>query len=634
MKSRKLRNRILIFVLPLVLVPFVLMALAVYYFVIRSYQVQIEDEQGKLLAEAIVNMRKEQEAARRDVALITSLPIMSEYLEALDLGPQTLANEPGPAIKAKEAEARATLQPFFSQNSYYLQLSLADAQGRERIKFSKLPGANALGSIQGEEFFRRTLISGQVQMPVEQVQTDRFASVFSGRVRRQKFSGVVVLHLDMSVFQRLMRPMLGSHRLSTFLFDDRGLVFEKSFGGVEEQSCLSQVDLAAEAQAILAKPALEVSPKEIAAASEGYLFSVRPAEEFISFTEPVSGENWFLGVLQPEEVRLGQTRAFQVIFFVLLAVAAGAAMWVITRYSRRITVPLEQVAGSTAKIARGQFDIGLTVNTGDEVEELAAAVKQMANDLKKYQAELIRSAKLAAIGEMASEVSHEIQNRVSGLSLWIQYLDAEIEESDPKREYLQEMKQGLKGFITLLEDLKQLYRTPILDLSDVFLNELVRDSLQYVEQRIEDQKIVVELRLDSELPLLTADADKVKSVILNLLINAVESGGNRIIVETSSARRPPTADIKSTGEQPEESVIVFSVEDNGAGIAEEDLPRIFYPFFSTKASGSGLGLAIISNLVNAHGGKIEAHSEPGQGAKFTVTFQTTDLRPERTVPDI
>ncbi len=620
--------------LPLVLVPFVLMALAVYYFVIRSYEVQIEDEQSKVLAEAIVNMRKEQEATRKDVALIASLPAIADYLEALELspqtsgiGPQTAASELNPSSQAREAAARATLQSFFNKNSDYLQLSLADAQGHERIKFSKLSGSSALRSIQGEEFFRRTLINGQVQMPVEQVQADRFASVFGGRVRRERFSGVVVIHWDMEAFQRLMRPMLASHRLSTFLFDDRGLIFEKSFGSVEAESCLSQINLAAEAKGILAKPALETSPKEISTASAGYLFFVYPAEEFISFTEPVSGENWFVGVLQPQEERQGQTRAFQLIFFTLLVVTAGAAMWAITRYSRRITVPLEQVAGSTSKIARGQFDINLVVNTGDEVEELAEAVKQMADDLKKYQGELIKSAKLAAIGEMASEVSHEIQNRISGLSLWIQYLDAEIEASDPKREYLQEMKQGLKGFITLLENLKQFYRTPILHLSDVSLNELARESLQYIEQRIEAQKIEVEWRLDSDLPPIKCDPEKIKSVIINLLVNAVESGGNRIVVETGLEVRPLTSNLGSSGELQSHRVTVLSVEDNGNGIAEEDLPRIFYPFHSTKAGGSGLGLAIISNLVSAHGGKIEAQSQPGRGAKFTVTFLELGLRP-------
>jgi signal transduction histidine kinase len=162
----------------------------------------------------------------------------------------------------------------------------------------------------------------------------------------------------------------------------------------------------------------------------------------------------------------------------------------------------------------------------------------------------------------------------------------------------------------------------------------VRESLQYVEQRIEYQEIEVELRLDSDLPLLRSDEDKIKSVVVNLLINAVESGGNHIVVETSVDHRHQSTEIKSetsglktSAKQQADKVIVLSVEDNGGGIPEEDLPRIFYPFYSTKAGGSGLGLAILSNLVTAHGGKIEAQSQVGRGAKFTVTFWALGLSP-------
>src|SRR5438093_5020551 len=112
-----LRNKILAFVLPLTLIPFVLTALAVYYFVVRSYQSQIEDEQNKLLAEAIVDIRREQEAARRDVALIANLPVIAEYLEAVSFRPQTsdlrLQTSNSESQTPQEAAARVSLQLFF-----------------------------------------------------------------------------------------------------------------------------------------------------------------------------------------------------------------------------------------------------------------------------------------------------------------------------------------------------------------------------------------------------------------------------------------------------------------------------------------------------------------------------------------
>jgi signal transduction histidine kinase len=285
-------------------------------------------------------------------------------------------------------------------------------------------------------------------------------------------------------------------------------------------------------------------------------------------------------------------------------------------------VPIEQVTEATTKIARGE-EINLSVTTGDEVEALATAVKRMAEDLKTYQAELVKSAKLATIGEMASEISHEIQNRISGLSLWLQYLDAEVEADDPKREYLEEMKQGLQGFMELLRALKQFYRTPILHCSDVDLNQLVHASLPYVQEQIEARKIELDLQLDSCLPPVHCDADKITSVILNLLVNAVDAvgDGGRVMVQTrNSDLRPQTSDLRPEDELSVGNAVVLTITDNGVGIAEEDLSRIFYPFYSTKAGGSGLGLAIASNLIAAHGGKIEVDSQPGQGTTFTVIF--------------
>lgn len=612
----KLRNNILAFTLPLTLVPFLLTALAVYYFVVRSDQSRIEEEQNQRLAEAIVGIRREQEAARRDVALIANLPSIAEYLESLSEGPQS-----GPTTQGGEETVRANLKLFFDQNPYYLQLSLVDAHGQDRVRLSKLPQPQLVKS--NEDLFRRAVIARdlapEIQMPVEAVQPRLFTSVFTSRVRRRTFAGVVVLHLNTAVFERHLRPLLSSHQLSTILFDDRGVVFAKSVRGVDEDNALKQIDVVNEATAILSRPTGGISKREISVTGNEYVLSVLPAEELIAFMEPTAGEKWFLGALRPSGILPQQTRKFQWIFFMILLAALAAVVWVTRRASRHFTGPLEQMAEATTKIARGQFDISLGIKTGDEVEELATAVKQMADDLKKHQIELIKSAKLAALGEMASEVSHEIQNRISGLSLWIQYLDDEIGQDDPKREYLQEMKEGLQGFNQLLADLKQLYRTPVLQMIDSDLNEIVRESLPYVEQKVREKDMQVELQLDPELPVIRCDGNGIKGVILNLLLNAVEAGADRITVTTGTEIEP-----ENSQTLPSESV-VLSVRDNGPGISPSELPQIFYPFHSTKPGGSGLGLAIASNLVTAHGGKIKVESEVGHGAKFTVTFKTASM---------
>lgn len=612
----KLRNRILTFALPLTLIPFVIMALAVYYFLIRANQIRIQEEQSTLLSETVVNLRKELQDARKSLALLTGVPAILDYLAALA---QKADSE---TIREKEESARSIMKLFFDQNPYYLQLSLTDARGRERIKVSKLPGQEELSSIADEDFFVRTLITGRVQAPVRELQPTRFATFLAQRVARTEFLGAVVLYLDAEVFQRSLRPLLAGHGFSTFMFDDRGLKFAESFASAEEEAALRQINLTSEATSLLAKPSLDVSQKEISSGARRYAFSVHPAEAYERTRfEPQAGENWFLGVLRPKEDLAGQTGSFQAIFIILLLSASGAVIWAATRYARRVTEPLEQVSEATSEIARGQFGVNLDIATGDEVQDLASAVKQMAGELKDYQSRLVRSAKLAAIGEMASEMSHEIQNRISGLSLWIQYLDSEIGLDDPRREYLEEMKQGLKGFMDLLADLKQLYRTPVLEPTDVDLNLLARETLPYVEDRARERNVRIELYLDPDLPAIFCDAEKVRSVLLNLLINGIDSieGEGRIIVRTLTSNLNPT-----TG-APDGKAVMISVSDTGGGIAEEHLSHIFYPFYSTKAGGSGLGLAISSSLVAVHGGRIEVDSRIGEGTTFTVILPLMPL---------
>ena len=608
-KSGRLRHKILFLVLPLALIPFALTALAVYYFVVDSYRIQMDEAQNKLLAQAVAEIKKEQERARKDAALIAALPTTKEYLHAASSQDGT----PVESLRVKESAARGVLQMFFEQSPSYLGLHLVDAKGQERIKLSKLPGDQALRLIRDQQYFKKTLIRSPIQMPPESVQSGRFASIFTCQVLRESFVGIVVIQLNMTVFERSLRPLLSEHGLSTFLFDDRGLVFDRCLSTQAEEDFVQGADLAAQARALLTSPELESIPRTVKVGGDVYSYSVLPAEEFIGFIEPIPGENWFLGVLRRPEVFAGQVRSFQIAFVLILTAAIGAVFWATRWYAGRIAVPLEKVAIATEEIARGRFDISLDIRTGDEVEDLAEAVQRMARDLKRYHQELIRAAKLATIGEMASEMAHEFQNRISGLSLWFQLLESEITSDDPRRSYLNEMKQGFRSFIELLESMKQVYKTPILHLLEVNPNEIVRDALRYATHRLDEAAIALCLDLAPELPLLRCDPEKVTSVLLNLLINAIEAvpRGGHIELKTMLT------------EQGGSPAIQFSVTDDGCGIGESDLQRIFYPFYSTKSGGSGLGLAIASNIVTAHGGRIGAAGRTGAGSIFTVILPLT-----------
>jgi len=408
-----------------------------------------------------------------------------------------------------------------------------------------------------------------------------------------------------------MRPLL-KRDIMTFLFDDRGLVLASAFKSSGYSNLLKELNLADEASNILTKSSFELEKKEVSYGERRFQFSVLPSESFLSSggidRGSGDGEKWFLGVLEPQGSTIVPI-SFQIFFFSVLFLAVGAVLWVTAKASRRITIPLEKVSAATNKIGRGVSDLKLDIKTGDEVEDLANAVTKMNTDLYDYQKQLVQAAKLATMGEMTSEISHEIQNRISGISLWLQHLDSEVDSDDPRHEYIDEMKQGLGGFMEMLASLKQYYKTPVLDLQDVDLNSVVSETLPFVREKIDQKQVKVDTELDSILHIIEADEEKLKSVVLNILLNAIDSLGERGKIEIIS------------GIDSEKKSVFLEISDSGRGIEEKDLSRIFYPFYSTKSGGSGLGLAISSNIIAAHSGRIEVESEVGKGTTFKIVLK-------------
>ena len=600
----RLRTKILSYTLPLILIPFLLMALAVYYFVIRENQTRIEEEKRQSLNEVIVLLGQEVDSARKDINLLSNVPAIAEYL-----GQPTATGD----ITKDEDQARSVLEIFFKQNPYYLEVSLTDKLGKERIKFSKLTKPQDMADLKGESYFLRTLITGSVQTPVVEVKPNKYATIFTRSINRQgEFLGVIILSLNTEIFERSMRPLL-RRNLETFLFDDRGVILA-SVLTAREDSGIKTTDLANDASELLSDSSFGEMRKEIERGREKYVLSFMPSESFpqVGTFEQPKGANWFLGIVEPKAAT-SVPFAFQAIFFSILFSAIGAVLWAATKAANRVTIPLEKVSAATTKIARGETNLDLEVKTGDEVEDLANAVGKMNSELKSYQKQIVQTAKLATMGEMTSEISHEIQNRISGISLWLQHLDSEIEIDDSKREYIDEMKLGLSGFMSMLRDLKQYYKKPTLNLGECEPNSIVEEVLPYVKEKLAEKNINVVTEFSDSLPTFVCDREKLTGVLLNLLVNAIDS-----VDENGEI-------MLRTGEKLEACEVFFEVDDNGRGIEKENLSRIFYPFFSTKSGGSGLGLSISSNIIAAHKGRIEVNSEVGEGTSFKVTLPATQI---------
>ena len=232
-------------------------------------------------------------------------------------------------------------------------------------------------------------------------------------------------------------------------------------------------------------------------------------------------------------------------------------------------------------------------------------------------AELQRAAQLSFVGELAAGLAHEIKNPLAGIQGTVDILIRRREASDPETEALKAIRHEVERIDGTVRALLDRARPRALSPARTSLTELVWRAVsiarsQAVSAAARGHRVRIEFEPPPEDIELLADAAQIEDAVLNLIINAIEAieGEGKVAV---SIRR---AESESEAEFDEEAVI--EVSDNGSGIREEDLARIFHPFFTTTKGGTGLGLPAVRRIVRAHGGRVEAKSTVGEGSTFTM----------------
>lgn len=209
--------------------------------------------------------------------------------------------------------------------------------------------------------------------------------------------------------------------------------------------------------------------------------------------------------------------------------------------------------------------------------------------------------RLAAIGEMAATVAHEIRNPLGGIRGFAALLARDIPPEDNRRKLVDRIITGAENLDRVVTELLEYTRPVELRLRPTPCAETVEAALAYLGP--EKPGITITSTVNPELRVL-ADPDKIRQVLLNILINAVQS-----IADSGAITIRAEADAR---------FVVLAVEDTGCGMSAEELGRIFSPFYTTKEKGTGLGLAVCQKIVEGHGGELHATSEPGRGSVLTV----------------
>ena len=263
---------------------------------------------------------------------------------------------------------------------------------------------------------------------------------------------------------------------------------------------------------------------------------------------------------------------------------------------------LEMLIGQTAVAMK---NAGLYGDLQHRMEELRTTQQQ----------QLIQSAKLAAIGELAASVAHELNNPLTVILGTTCLLRRDASQGGPLDMQLSLVEEQAMRAGKITRSLLDFARKREPRHEPVNVNVLVPRALELVESKLRRRPVEVQTRLTPNLPAMLGDADQLTQVLINLVGNAVDAmpEGGRLVVAT---------DLRA-----ETDSVVLSVSDTGMGISEEQLPHIFEAFYTTKAEGkgTGLGLSVTAGIVKAHSGTIEVDSEPGRGTTIRVCLPLSSV---------
>jgi nitrogen fixation/metabolism regulation signal transduction histidine kinase len=302
------------------------------------------------------------------------------------------------------------------------------------------------------------------------------------------------------------------------------------------------------------------------------------------------------------------------LFATSMVFAVGIAL--IIFLARRYTDPIHRLVGDFKRVSAGDLSVTIPVESHDEIGELAEGFNNMVEKLREREAlekRLYEAEHLSRVGQLASGIAHEIRNPLNYISLAIDHLKAELlptcgDKCAELTELTDKIKEEVRRANYMVLNFMNYGRPLKLRRVLVPYDEILSKVLPLLDDRLTEQHISIELDIDANLPHLWVDQELLRNCILNFINNAAQAMNDGGVIRLGATQDESDGRIRLT------------FADQGSGILQEDIAKIFQPYFTTKDVGIGLGLAITERIIKEHGGEILVESKPSEGTKFTVVL--------------
>jgi two-component system NtrC family sensor kinase len=318
------------------------------------------------------------------------------------------------------------------------------------------------------------------------------------------------------------------------------------------------------------------------------------------------------------EAKYGDVEKRALGLFILITVAGiGLATGLGTFLAHKIMNPVRQLINASREVSEGSLTPHIGPISKDEIGVLQVTFNEMVAAMGRRraasQSKLFQSERQASVGRLAAGVAHEINNPLTGVLTYTHLLLRRKDIAEDIRADLRAIAESTERVRKIVKGLLDFSRQTELDPEPADLNRVVRSSISMMENQALVKGVNIKLNPAENLPLVTLDRTQIQSVLINMILNALdatEPGGN-IDIRTANAI--------SAGDKGRRGVEII-ISDTGCGIPQDHLPKLFDPFFTTKevGQGTGLGLAVSYGIIQRHGGNIMVQSEVGKGTTFTV----------------